>query len=386
MAEITQFKAEDIMSERVPHTGPDNTVSDAIGLMRKHDLEEIPVVEDDEVVGIISDDTFIEKRHLPLSTKLKHVMSKPPQVKKDDSIIDVSEMLLSSGYRGVPVTSKSKTYTGFISRKNITKIVPSIDELKKTEVKDFMTPSPATLQEHESIGKAKATMKRYDIRVLPVVDKYGKVSGVIGIQDILEEVARPEEREERGDRAGEKGHPSQEIEVQSMMSEPVITTTPNSQIHDAAEKMNESDISTLAVTEDDELKGVITQIDLVEMITSFREADQVYVQITGLEERTGLYDQMYDLIQNYLNKMNQVLKPLVFNVHVVSHQTEGEQSKYSIRLRLSTDYGMFYAKEFDWNIMSALDQALDSIKRRVFENKEKMLDRKKHPKYQEMLS
>lgn len=386
MVKIKDLKAKDVMSEKLPQTSPDKTVSEAIGLMRKYDLEEVPITENDEVVGIISDNTFIDKRNLSFSAKLRHVMSKPPEVNMNDSLVKVSEMLLASGHRGVPVTSKGEHYEGFISRKDISKIVPSIDELKNTKVKDFMTPNPATIQGSENIGKARSMMKNYDVRVLPVVNKYEKLTGMIGIQDILENVARPHHRQEKGVRSGEKDSPYQKIDIESIMSEPPITTTSNSSIHQAVEKMNEHGISTLVATQGDEIKGVITQFDLIEMITSFREADQVYVQITGLKERADMYDQMYDQIQGYLKKINNVLKPLVLNVHVVTHQKEGSQAKYSVRLRLSTDKGMYYAKKFDWNVMKALDEGLESVRRKVFSDKEKRLDKRKHPKYQKIIS
>ncbi len=380
MAKIDDVTAKEIMRDKSVSAHPEDTVSDAIGLMKKHEISEVPIVEEGDVTGIISDGTFIDKRNLPFSTKLEHVMSKPPHVREQDSIVDVSEMLLSSNYRGIPVTSGNSSYTGFISRKDITKIVPEIDELKNTKVSEFMTPSPSTIKEHESVGKAKAMMKKLDVRVLPVVDKHERLTGMVGISDILEE-ARPVKREEKGDRTGERDSPYTGLEVRSVMVNPPITASPTDSIPEAAKKMSENGISTLVAVDDDDIKGILTEFDLIEMITSFREADQVYVQITGLEEDAEMYDQMYDLVQKYLRKINKVMKPLVLNIHVVSHQKEGNQAKYSIRLRLSTDYGMFYSKEFDWNIMKALDEGLDNLEREVFEQKEKWVDNKKHPKY-----
>ena len=386
MANIEDFQVKGIMSEKLPHAEPSDTVSDAIGLMRKHDLEEIPVVQDDQIIGVLSDTMFIERRNLSFSTKLKHVIHRGPSIDEEDSLVEASEMLLSSDYRGVPVTSKSGEYVGFLSRNNITDIIPKLEELKQTTVKEFMTPSPATIQDDENIGKARAMMKRYDVRVLPVVDNHGTLRGMVGIQDILENVAKPVTRQEKGIRTGERDSPYRNIEVRSIMSEPPITTDPNSKIHDAANKMIKNNISTLVATKDNEIKGVLTQYDLIEMITSFREEEQVYVQISGLEEGPEVYDQMYDIIQRYLKKMKQVVKPLVLNVHVVTHQKEGNQRKYSVRLRLSTDHGMLYAKEFDWNMMKALDLALENLKKRIFQEKEKRLERRKHPKYQKVIS
>ncbi len=388
MAKVDYYKVGDLMGEKLPFLEPSDTVSHAIGVMNKHNLKEIPVVRDEEVVGVLSDDLFIERRNLSFSTKIKNIIHKGPKVNEDDSIVDVSEVLLSSDYRGVPVTSKSGVYVGFLTRKNLTEVIPNLDELKKTTVQEFMTPSPVTIEASEDISKAKSMMDRYDVRVLPVVDDQGVLSGMVGIQDFMEEGFQPMntrmKRQEKGDRTGERE--SQKIEVQNIMSKPPITINPDSILPEAARKMIEHDISTLIVTKNGEIEGVLSQNDLIQVLASFKERDQVYVQINGLEEGPDVYNQVYDLIQRFLEKINQVVKPLILYVHVVSHRKSGNQKEYSVRLRLSTDLGMLYAKETDWNLMRAIDDGLDSLKKRTFQDKEKRREKHRHPKYQEFKS
>lgn len=380
MARIDDFRVKDIMSKEVITAEPKDTVSDAIGLMKKNNISEIPITEDGEIVGLISDEKFIERRHLPFSTKLEHVKSKPPKINENDSIVELCEMLLSSGYRGLPVRADSDL-AGFVSRTDIVKVIPDIDDLSDIDVNEVMTPSPTTVNEREGIAKAKSLMKKLDERVLPVVDKHGHLSGMIGVKDIVNEGSWPIEREDKGERRGERDSPYNDMEVQSLMNKPPIKITPNDTVKKAAKKMKEYNISTLVAAENGNVKGIITQYDLVELITTFREAEQVYVQITGLEASPDMYDQMYDLVQKYLKKINNVLKPLVLNIHVVTHKKKGNETKYSIRLRLNTDYGMFYANKYDWNIMKALDDSLDSVRKKVFQKKEKWVANKKHPKY-----
>jgi len=383
MARIEDFQAKDVMTKDFITAKPDDKVSDAIGLMGKHGIAEIPILSDGKVIGLVAEDMFVKKRHLPFSTKLANIMSKPPNVKEGDDIVEVCELLLSSGYRGVPVRSQDRKYVGFVSRSDIIKKIPDIDELGKSIVGDYMTPSPSTIREHDTVIKAKNMMENIDEKVIPVTDKHGRLSGMVGIKDIIKE-SRPVTRHEKGERSGEKDSPSKDLEIRSIMVTPPITTSPKESIHSAAKKMSEHNISTLVAVEDEDIKGILTQIDLIETIASFRESDQVYVQITGLEEDPDVYDQMYQMVQKYLQKFNNVLKPLVLNIHVVTHRTEGHEKKYSIRLRLNTDRGMYYAKKFDWNIMRALDDGLTSLRKKIFQDKEKKLDRyRQHPKYRE---
>ncbi len=384
MAGIEDIKARDVMSKELITAGCDQTVSDAIGIMKKHNISGVLIEHEKKgVVGIVTDETFMKRRHLPLSTKLEHVMASPPDVNEDDSIVDVCEMLMSSGLRGIPVKDRKGNHVGFLTRTDIIKAVPKIDDLKKIYIKDIMTPNPITINERDVIGNAKNLMRSLDERVVPVVDEYGKLSGMIGLVDIIKETFKPMDRESMGERSGEKESPMRDIDVQSIMVETPITTKPNETMREAAKKMRDNDISTLVALDEGEIKGIVAQVDFVETVASFRESDHVYVQISGLEEDPETFDVMYDILQKYLTKFAKVVKPLVMNVHVVTHQKEGEETKYSIRLRLQTDHGMFYTKQYDWNIMKALDEALDKMRGNIFKEKDKRVDhrRNKHPKY-----
>ncbi len=383
MAGIEDFRAKDLMSKDLISARVGDTVSEAIGLMKRHNVSELLIKDDrGNDRGLVTDETFVKRRHLPLSTKLENVMQKPPHVDESESIVEICEMLLSSGFRGIPVTSKKGAYVGFVSRTDVTNAIPMIDDLKKMEVSEVMTPSPTTVRSNESIGKAKALMRELDERVLPVVDEYGNLKGMIGLIDIVNETFKPQDRESMGERSGEKESPAKDIKIGSIMIENPITIHPKDYLHEAAKKMSKYDISTLVAIDDSKIKGILTQIDLVETIASFRESDQVYVQITGVEEGPDTLDIMYDMIQKYLNKFANVIKPLVLNIHVVTHQSQGEETKYSIRLRLQSDQGMYYTKQHDWNMMKALDEGLENMRRKIFQDKEKMKNKMRgHPKY-----
>ncbi|MCK4455355.1 MAG: hypothetical protein KAU99_03300, partial [Thermoplasmata archaeon] len=109
-------------------------------------------------------------------------------------------------------------------------------------------------------------------------------------------------------------------------------------------------------------------------IASFGKAEEVFVQITGLEEEPEIYDAMYERIQKTINKVGEILTPKILNIHVAQHHSKGDTSKYTMRARLATDRGLFYARHFDWNIHKTLDGLMDQIEDFVREDKERRLD------------
>ncbi len=383
MAGIDDFTARDLMTRDLITARTDQTVSDAIGLMKKNDVSEILIDNHKgEVVGIITYEMFTRRRHLPFSTKLENVMHTPPSVNVDNTVSEICEMLMSSGYRGLPVLSQRGEYVGLISRTDIVRKIPDMDEIKSLTVEEVMTPDPSTISEHDTVGMARQMMSSIDEQVLPVIDGEERLTGMIGIKDIVNEGLRPVSREEKGVRVGEK-YSSDDLEIRSVMSSPPVTTGIDETLPVAAKKMIEHDISTMVALDDhNEIVGILTAIDLIETLASFKEEERVYVQITGLDEGPDTLDMMYELIQKYLVKFNTVVKPLVMNIHVVTHNEAGSETKYSLRMRLQSDHGMFYVKEYDWNMMRALDKGLEHMRRIIFEEKERRLDQmRKHPRY-----
>ncbi len=384
MAGIDDYKAKDLMSKNLMAASKDDTLSDAMGMMKKNGISEVMIRnEDGDIVGMVTQEMFTKRRHLPLSTKLENVMHTPPSVRSDDNIVDVCEMLMSSGHRGIPVKSSKGDIVGFISRSDIVRRIPEMTEFKDLKVNEIMTPAPSTITEHDTLDMAKSMMRDFDENVIPVVSKDGKLSGMIGIKDMIKSDLYPYIREEKGDMTGERDSPHRNIEIRSLMTAPPITTSPEESGVDAARKMAENDISTLiALDENGSITGVLTSIDLIETLASFKEGERAYVQITGVDQGPDTLDMMYELIQKHLQKFNHVVKPLVMNIHVVTHNKEGTETKYSLRIRLQSDHGMFYVKEHDWNMMRALNEGLQNMERIIFEEKERHLDQiRKHPKY-----
>lgn len=374
MTRMDDIKARDLFSGELIAANSDDTVSDAINLMRRYTISEVPVVRNGKVVGIISNDTFVRKRHIPLSAKLDFVMGAPPWLDQEDSVVDAAAMLISSGYRGVPVTNEGGEYVGLISRTDIMKRVPDMEELKGITVNEIMTPDPMTIGVHQTLDEARSLMKGLDVKTLPVVDPQGRVSGMIGIGDIIKGTQKPTSHQTDGELSGMSDSAIGNLEVRTLMVDKPITISPDAGIQEAARKMADNDVSTLVVLEGDEIVGIISQIDLIGLIASYREVDQAYVQITGLEADSWTFDAMHDSIHKYLQRFGQVVRPRIMDVHVVPHKKEGHQTNYSLKVRLQTDKAMFYARNHDWNIIAALDGAFETMWRHIKKEKEKHLE------------
>jgi CBS domain-containing protein len=98
------MKAEDVMSKHLVTACEDDNLSDVLAKLRTHDINELPVIRKNRLVGLVSYDTLIKRRNLPLTTKVEHIMSTPPRLSKDTPLTTVAEMFMSSGFRALPIT------------------------------------------------------------------------------------------------------------------------------------------------------------------------------------------------------------------------------------------------------------------------------------------
>ncbi|MEK6850923.1 MAG: CBS domain-containing protein, partial [Candidatus Thermoplasmatota archaeon] len=196
-----------------------------------------------------------------------------------------------------------------------------------------------------------------------------------GLKDLTELFARPKERMGSRGRAAEKD--PVKVLVGSIMRPPV-TVAPGLALPKALAMMRDKGISTLMIVEDGEPTGIVTNADLVELAARFREREGLFVQISGLEEQPDVYDQMYDMIQKAMKRISGLVTPRMLNVHVVQYKADGDNSKWSVRARFTTEHQMYYVKHFDWELFKTLDALLDQLEQQIKKAKDrKVTDRKR---------
>jgi CBS domain-containing protein len=370
--DISEITAADLMSKHPVTATPDDHLSEVIGLMKKKDVHEVLVIDDGELLGVVSYDSLIKRRGLPPTTKVSHVMNHIAHIEEDCSLPLIAETTLVTGLRALPV-KRGKDLVGVISRTDLIDSILNFPELAGAPVESIMSPSVTCVYENESVSRARHIMQELDARSIPVIDEYGHLVGVVGQKDIGPMVLQSQKR---GEDAGLDSGPL-DVEIRSIMHSPPVTTTREGTVKEAIELMKKHDVSNIVVAEKDLPHGIVTQIDLVELLVVHGRGEEVFIQISGLEEGPEVYEEMYDAIGKTVKRIGKMSTPKVINFHVVKHHSMGDRFKHSIRARLTTEHNMYYAKGYDWNLFVTLDEVLDQLERDVKRDKEMRLDARK---------
>ena len=370
---IDKLLVRDVMSPPVLTASKGETVSEVISKMKKNKVREIPVLDGDKPLGLVSHRVLLARRNVPLSAKVEHVMIPAPRLEEDMKILQAAEEMLSSGVRGAPVVRNHKM-VGFLSRTDIVRMLPKVDELRSKKVSDIMSRNPHAVTEKETVRKAQVMMTGLDEKALPVVDDANRLIGAIGMTEVMEVIWSPKATKPPNEIMG-SGRDPIDIKVGGVMNSSPTFVSPGDTLEKAVSVMMDKRLSTLFVTEAGKLVGVVSQVDLMEQVIGLLPREGVYVKITGLDVGDPeVYDILYDLIGKSMKRIDRIVSPRVFSMHVSTYHPEGLKSKHGLGARLTTSKSMYYVKSVDWDLYKATDALLDMLEANVKRDHEKQLD------------
>ena len=123
------------------------------------------------------------------------------------------------------------------------------------KVKDLMTADVAVVGPEQSMAMAATVMADDSLSSLVVVDN-GAVVGIITEKDFLERVVA-------------KGKSPLDIKVRDVMSYPVVSVLPGATVLEAGQVVKDKHVKRLPVIDGDKLVGIVTQTDLIRVLTSY---------------------------------------------------------------------------------------------------------------------
>lgn len=140
--------------------------------------------------------------------------------------------------------------------------------MEKHLVGDWMTHRPVIVLPSTPLPDAYALMQERRVRRLPVMEA-GKLVGIITLGDLRQAnvtVGNPE---------------AAKMRVELVMTENVVTVTPQTSLRDAAKLMIKHKVSGLPVMDGPELVGIITESDIFRAVMAEEHPKPVESEIGG---------------------------------------------------------------------------------------------------------
>lgn len=201
----------------------------------------------------------------------------------------------------------------------------------KIQYKGFMREkinrTPVTIGLDSSFYEARALIHEKGIRHLPVVDKNGRLVGIVTDRDIRE--AAPSDATMLS--VQELHYLLGKLKVSSLMTpkEKLITITPDTLIEEAVQLMQEHKIGCLPVLEGDELYGIFTETDALAHLVDIFGLKEKGTRLTiALEDKPGTMLEALEVIKK--NNVN------IISIVTPSFMVEGKRIA-ALRIR-TEDY------------------------------------------------
>ena len=262
------MQIKNLMSEDLITVDKDQNLSDALKLLRKHNVSRLPVTNNKELVGIISERDIANKlgsskyESMPASRlHISSVMVKDVfTVPKTMQLEDVAKLMLDNGIGSVPVVDEDEKMVGIVSKADFVTLATGI-AFDKIAVKEVMSKELVTVSPTERIVHARRQMIENHVGRVPVVDD-GELVGMITSKDLMRAFIDFRKK------VPEKYQKSQikELLVEDIMSSNPTSVTKDMSITEVSQIIMETGFNGLPVVEDDEVVGIITQTDILKLI------------------------------------------------------------------------------------------------------------------------
>lgn len=273
------MQLKEIESDQLITAKPADTVETAFKLMVDHDIRHLPILDGEEVVGIVSDrDLLLIVCWISAWTSLTHqsttvgekqvaeLMSSPASVLSEDESVERAARLMLERQFGAVLLEKEGKLVGIVTETDI--LCCYLDDSKAFEprpwqdlrVVDHMSKAVLVGHPTDQVMASYERMQKQRIRHFPIV-KHGELVGLISDRDLR----RSHGREIAVNLARNKSDPEQAYHatLADCLSRHVETVDRQATLAQAASRMVQCKIGALPVVEAGTLNGIITETDLL---------------------------------------------------------------------------------------------------------------------------
>jgi len=151
-------------------------------------------------------------------------------------------------------------------------------------VRERMSRSPVTISTDVPITEALKVMRKHSVRRLPVLDKEGRMVGIVSEKDLL--YASPSSASSLS--IYEMHYMLSQLKVTEVMATDVTTISADTPLEEAARIMADNKIGGLPVLQDGRLVGIITETDIFKVFLEMLGARDKGLRLTvEIPERKG---------------------------------------------------------------------------------------------------
>ncbi|MEM0489763.1 MAG: CBS domain-containing protein [Ignisphaera sp.] len=362
-------------------------IGEILSIMSEHRIRVAPVVDDRNVlVGVLSYRAILMKG-VGRETKVATVMDPPYSIKMNESIDKAIAVIASWRARDVPIVDEDNVVVGHVNLHIILKYLYEKNLVPRETVDKVMSSPAVTIQEWESIARARWLMLKNAFSRLPVVNRFEKITGVISLSNIVERLYRIKLSRRKGYEWIESEESFLAAPVSDFMSSPPITIIANSSLSNAVKLLIDNRITGIPViTEDNNVLGVLSGIDILK---KYVEKSATIYPIEASISKAVEDDEIAKvhverIVNSYLADISRYLNVIDFKLAVKplkksdTMMNKDIRRMYEVSARIVTNIGDSVARSACWDLPTCVREVMEILSRRLRKRIEKGMQRREH--------
>lgn len=277
------MRAIDVMASPVYVVAPEDNVAYARNLMLKHRVSRLPVMEGDELRGILTKKDIAYRlrqtepmwRRRPIDRIPVSILMAPEPITiaPETGIRDIAAIMLDRDISGLPVVNEGK----------VSGIVTKLDLMRSAHIRGLtaqvseIMEDAATVNRYHSLDHVIDTIKGKNDKLI-VVNDNGSLAGIITESNLAfyeyldERMNLPKKDVTHLRKEGPAGQKRFRYVVEvsavaeDIMSRPVITVSPDASLQDAVGLMLDHQINSLVVVKDGDIRDMLKRDDIIKEV------------------------------------------------------------------------------------------------------------------------
>jgi predicted transcriptional regulator len=281
-------------------------------------------------LGVINPYYSVIKSSHPSNIKIEHCLFHAPHIKMQHTAGKIAEMMIQSKIHYLPVFDDQEKFIGMVSARNMLRTYES-HNIFTTRISEMVRAKKRPLiviQEEETIGQALHIFKETKLSKLVVVNKEGRLRGVLSYYDLISFLIAPKKKE-RGALNTDKSS-LQTKRVKHFLKSYVLTLSPNDFARDALHLILEKKIGSVVITDPNSKPiDILTTRDLLGLLIYEPTVAKMEMSTQNLSLKSSMITKgFFERLKERLTRKKDISKAKLF----VKEEKQGNLFKVVLSL------------------------------------------------------
>lgn len=368
LRELAFSEIRDLVHRRVSVFKPDDTASKLLGVLKETGRYEA-VVASEGRVGLVTIRDLLDISQ-PAQTMVDGIWKVIGSMSPSDKVIDVTEAMIRNNVRAIPVVENEEV-VGIVSQVDVTNALCDVPELSGTLAKELMRMPVLSLDVNERVALARRLMLERGFSHIPVVE-YNRLVGIVTAERIVHTFITHISKTTTGDRVGEKVARFPGV-VSGIMDLHPLTVGPDASVLEVACGLRDQRKSACVVTDPTmKILGILTPREMIAPLLGFREEGELPIYIVGLSDedffdRAVAEEKVRRVVQRSM-KIHPHIQEV--SIKVKRSQIQGYRTRYDVTARILSPDEQFNVEADGWSLLVVFDELCNTLDKALRKSKQ----------------